>query len=208
MGLYGDRILPFLLNWQLARTPFPKEREKIQADITGVVLEVGFGSGLSLPYYPGGPRGVTRLLVLEPGGGMLRLARQRLASAPFPVDILPYDGSGPYPVADASVDWAVAELTLCSIPDVGGALREIRRTLKPGGRFRFMEHGAAEEPHILGWQKRLTPLQRRIGGGCHLDRDISALVGSAGFASVHVERVRLPHLPKLIGRLYEGTAVK
>jgi len=207
MGWYDEHVLPFVLDWQLSRPPFPEQRRKVQAGLAGTGLEIGFGSGLSLPHYPSGPGGVTRLSVLDPSPGMLRRARSRLAAAPFPVDVLPFHPDRPYPLADGSVDWVLSELTLCTVPDVAAVLAEVRRVLRPGGRYRFFEHGAAEEPGWLRWQRRLTPLQRRIGGGCCFDRPIAALVRAAGFAAVDVERVRLPRIPKLMGRLYIGTAV-
>jgi SAM-dependent methyltransferase len=206
MGWYDTHILPRLLDWQLSRPPFPEQRRVVQSSLSGVVLEIGFGSGLSLPHFPSGSDGVTRLLALDPSPGMLRRAQSRIAAAPFAVEILPFHPDRPYPVADGSVDWVLSELTLCTVPDVAVVLAEVRRVLRPGGRFRFFEHGAAEEPGWLRWQQRLTPVQRYIGGGCCLDRPIDALVWGAGFSSVDVERVRLPHIPKLLGRLYVGTA--
>jgi SAM-dependent methyltransferase len=105
------------------------------------------------------------------------------------------------------MDAVVSFFTLCTIPDVAAALQEIRRVLKRGGSFVYLEHGAGEHPRLVGWQRRLTPLQRRLGGGCHLDRPIDRLVAEAGFAELRQVRLDEPRMPKLIGRLYRGVAV-
>ncbi len=204
MGFYTEQVVPRLIDFGLAQTPFPKERKKLLQGVQGVLLEVGFGSGLSLPHYP---LEVTKLYVLDPSATALKLARKRIATAPFPVQVLPFDG-GRYPLPDASCDWVTSMFTLCTIADVPAALAEVRRVLKPGGRFRFMEHGAAEEPGILRWQHWLNPIQRTLFDGCEFDRPIDGLIGSAGFASVSLTRERPPKLVKLMGRLYEGTAVR
>jgi SAM-dependent methyltransferase len=205
MALYGDWILPWLIETQLGRPDIAATRADLLRGIAGEVLEVGFGSGLSLPHYP---RAVTRLYALDPHRPPLKRVATRIAAASFPVVTLPYPGQGPYPLADGAVDAVVSFFTLCTIPEAAAALQEIRRVLKPRGAFVFLEHGAGETPRVLAWQRRLTPLQMRIGGGCHLDRPIDRLVEQAGFAELRHERIRLASFPKIAGRLYRGVAVR
>jgi SAM-dependent methyltransferase len=205
MSLYADWILPWLIEAQLGKPDIAATRAELLRGLSGEVLEVGFGSGLSLPHYP---RAVTRLYVLDPHRPPLKRVAARIAAASFPVVTLPYPGDGPYPLAEGTVDAVVSFFTLCTIPDVAAALREMRRILKPGGTFAFLEHGASEQARVLAWQRRLTPLQKRIAGGCHLDRPIDRLVEAAGFAALNCERIRLPSVPGLAGRLYRGSAVR
>jgi SAM-dependent methyltransferase len=205
MGFYADRMLPWLIDRQLGRREIADLRRDLLADLTGDVLEVGFGTGLSLPHYP---RSVTRLMVLDPHRPALKRVGERIAAAPFPVVLLPYPGHGPYPLPACAVDAVVSFFTLCTIPEVEGALREFKRVLRPGGRFVFLEHGASEEPRMLVWQQRLAPIQACIAGGCRLDRPIDALIAGTGFAEVRQERIRVDAMPRLIGRLFSGCATR
>jgi ubiquinone/menaquinone biosynthesis C-methylase UbiE len=201
MSFYGERVLPRLIHWTLGSREFLDLRRKYLEGTSGTVLEVGFGSGLNLPFYP---RGVTKLYAIEPSAGAWELAREAIVAAPFPIERAGETAES-IPLPDASVDAAVSTWTLCTIPDAGRALREIRRVLAPGGAFRFIEHGRSSEPGVARWQDRLTPLQKRLAGGCHLNRQIDELIAGAG---LHLERLDNFYVrgPKIGTYLYAGVA--
>jgi ubiquinone/menaquinone biosynthesis C-methylase UbiE len=202
MGFYARRIFPRLMHWSMSRPEFALERRRVLADVHGDVLEIGFGTGLNLPHYPVHARKIT---AVDPNPGTLRLAEKQLAASPIQVEhrVL---SSERLPMADGSFDSIVSTFTLCSIKDIAAALREVRRVLKPDGRFFFLEHGLSPETRIARWQHRLTPLMRVIGEGCHLDRPIRRLVEQAGFRVAHCEEHYLPGVPKVGGYLYRGVA--
>lgn len=203
MGFYRDQIFPRAMNLVM-NTPTTREiRARVCADLVGEVVEVGFGSGHNLPYLPAT---VTRLSAVDPSAVGARLAAQRVAASPVPVERAGLDGQS-LPFADESADAVLSTWTLCSIPDAVAALREVRRVLRPGGRFHFVEHGASPDASVRTWQDRLNPLQRRIADGCNLNRDIPALIEAGG---LHIERLETYYgegLPKLVGYIYEGIAV-
>lgn len=178
MGFYSERIFPWLLDRSLGHPRIEARRAALVGQAQGEVLEIGFGSGATLPFYD--PAKVSQLTVVEPSEGMNRRAAARLAASPVPVRSVPGAGER-LPFADASFDTVITCLTLCSVDDVPQVLAEIRRVLRPGGRFLFLEHVLSENPGRQRWQHRLTPLQRVIGVGCNLDRDTPALVRTAGF---------------------------
>lgn len=203
MGWYGRWVFPRLLDWSMAGEPFSSYRQQVLAEVSGTVLEIGFGTGLNLAHYPDT---VVSLTVIDPNPGMAALACPRLASTPLPISSYPLRGEA-LSMADDSFDWVVSTWTLCSIPDVPQALREIRRVLKPGGKLAFIEHGLSPEPTIQTWQHRVTPVQKRIADGCHLDRAIADLV----MQSLTLEKLDTFYakgLPKIGGYFYQGVAVK
>jgi SAM-dependent methyltransferase len=201
MGFYRDRILPRIVNRFMDNEEFLAHRRTCLAVVGGVVLEVGFGSGLNLPHYPSEVR---KLYALDPATVGRRLAAERIAASPFPVEFVGLYGEA-IPLVDASVDAAVSTWTLCTISDPLKALGEIRRVLKPGGRLHFIEHGRSPEEKVARWQDRLTPIQKVVGGGCHLNRRIDALVLEAGFEIEELENVYMKG-PKIGTYLYKGVA--
>jgi ubiquinone/menaquinone biosynthesis C-methylase UbiE len=176
-------------------------RRRLVSRAEGQVLELGIGSGLNLEYY--GPR-VTRVIGLDRSAEMLAKARETSARGRHPVTLIEASGEA-IPLADASVDTVVTTWTLCSIPDVAGALAEARRALRPGGQLLFVEHGRSPDSGVTRWQDRLTPLWRRLAGGCHLNRPIRELVEAAGF---RIEEIEVGYLegPKVLTFMYEGRA--
>jgi ubiquinone/menaquinone biosynthesis C-methylase UbiE len=203
MGFYSRNILPYLLDWAMADPNFAKYRQAVLADVQGDVLEIGFGTGLNLAYYP---ERIQNLVAIDANPGVHRLAEKRIKSASLTVDHRILNGEN-LPMADNSFDSVVSTWTLCSIANVQQALQEIHRVLKPGGKFFFIEHGLSNEPNVQTWQNRLTPIQKVIGDGCHLNRNIRQLIESQ-FDTVKLEEFYAEKTPKILGYLYKGIATK
>jgi ubiquinone/menaquinone biosynthesis C-methylase UbiE len=199
MGLYDRYILPHLLNLAMRNSQLAPYRQRVISLASGRVLEIGIGSGLNLPFYTGH---TTELIGLDPHPKFVDMASRQASSVPAKI----LGGSAEsIPVDTASVDTVVTTWTLCTIPDVTAALREMRRVLKPGGQLLFVEHGLAPEEGVRRWQHRLTPLWKSIAGGCHLDRPIAELVKNAGFEIAHIETGYMAG-PKPMTFMYEGSA--
>ena len=167
----------------------------------GVVLEVGLGSGFNIPYYGDG---VQRLYGLDPSSALKKLAAPRADAAPFPVDFVGRAAED-IPLDDRSVDTVLTTWTLCTIPEIHQALGEMRRVLRPGGQLVFIEHGRAPEKRIAAWQNRLNPIQRRLAGGCNLNRKIDELIVAAGFGMTRIE-TDYTEGPKPWAYTYKGIA--
>ena len=165
---------PSSWSWRSAR---PTPRQKVTATLEGRVLEIGFGSGLNLPHYP---RAVSEILAVDPSQRARRIGRRRIASASAPITFVGLDAER-IDAPDASADSALCTFTLCTIPDAARALQEVRRILKPGARLHFLEHGRAPDASVARWQDRLNGMQRRMCGGCNVNRDMRALLEAAGF---------------------------
>lgn len=177
MGVYRERILPRLVDRACGTAELRAWRERVTAGLAGTVVEIGFGSGLNVAAYPAE---VELVYAVEPSALARRLAEPRIAASSVPVEHVGLDGQR-IPLADASCDSALSTFTLCTIPDVDAALAELRRVVKPGGRFHFLEHGHSPDARVATWQRRFEPIQKRVGDGCHLTRDMAALVSGAGF---------------------------
>jgi ubiquinone/menaquinone biosynthesis C-methylase UbiE len=201
MGFYQDQIVPLLINWSMQQRNLAAYRGRIIPAAEGRVLEIGIGSGLNLPYYS---RNVTHVIGLEPSPRLLAMARRVEQAGCGSIQLI--EGSAEaIPLNDASVDTVVTTWTLCSIPDAPRALRDMRRVLRPGGRLLFVEHGRAPDPNVVWWQDRLTPVWKRLGGGCHLNRPIGTLIKDAGF---QFDRLETGYMrgPKPMTFMYEGSA--
>ncbi|NJN21318.1 MAG: class I SAM-dependent methyltransferase [Leptolyngbya sp. RL_3_1] len=203
MGLYANWLFPRLLDWMMAGEPFNHYRQQLLAEVSGQVLELGFGTGLNLAHYP---EAVEALTVIDPNPGMAALARDRIAASPIPIQSYSLRGES-LTLPDQSFDWVVSTWTLCSIANLDQALQEVRRVLKPGGKFIFIEHGLSPDPALQPWQNRLTPLQKRIADGCHLNRPIADIV-SRHLPLERVETFYSEGMPKIGGYFYRGLAVK
>jgi SAM-dependent methyltransferase len=202
MGFYETHVLPHLLDVCMNMKANRDERQRALADVKGRVLEIGFGTGLNLPHYP---PAVTKVVGVDPSTTSAKLARKRIAAAPFPVDVVALSAER-LPVPDESFETVVSTFTLCTIPDVDGALAEVRRALKPDGRFFFVEHGRSDDPAVARWQDRLNPIEKAVLGGCHLNRPIARLIERAGFAMERLENSYMEGAPKFAGYLYRGVA--
>ncbi len=177
MGWWEQHVVPRLVDVTCSQRPIMELRREVCAGLTGRVLEIGFGSGLNLAVLPAA---VTRVDAVEPSDLAWKRSEQRRDESRVPVERIGLDGQR-IAADDATYDSALVTFSLCSIPDPGRALTEVRRLLKPGGRLFFIEHGSAPDAGVRRWQRRLEPVQRRIAGGCHLTRDPVALVEGAGF---------------------------
>jgi SAM-dependent methyltransferase len=203
MGFYGDQIVPRIINVACGAKTARPLRRRVCAGLAGDVVELGFGSGHNVPFYPAG---VTRVTAVEPSDVGWRLAAERVKAATVPVQRSGLDGQS-LPFPDDSFDAALSTWTLCTIPDVDAALRELRRVLKPGGTLHFLEHGLAPDAQVRRWQRRLEPVQYRLAGGCRLTRPIADLLTAAGFTIREVEVFYERGAPKFAGADSLGTAV-
>jgi len=203
MSLYDRFVLPRLIDLAMRQRPILDYRRRVVPAASGRVLEIGVGSGLNLPFYPSA---VSEVVGVDPSEELLDRARRRVGEAAVPVRLLRGSATA-LDVADASIDTVVVTWTLCSIPDPLLALREMRRVLRPKGRLLFVEHGLSRDAGVARWQHRLTPLWRRVAGGCHLDRPIGDLVRTAGFDLSQLATGYAPG-PRPMSYMYEGRAVR
>ena len=201
MGFYSKYVLPTLTDLAMRSHTLRPERARWVPLAKGVVLEIGVGSGLNLPMYG---REVRKLYALDPSERLLRMARSQAARVSFPVEFL-FRPAEAVPLGEASVDYVVTTWTLCTIPDPVAALQEMRRVLRPEGRLIFVEHGRSPDPAVVRWQDRLTPLWRRVAGGCHLNRPIDQLLALGGFEIEEMTRGYLAG-SRVAGYLYRGMA--
>lgn len=181
------------------------QRPRVLAGVREPVLEIGFGTGLNLAYYP---KHINELHIIEPNPGMRPILRRRLRNSPIKVRPAQLLNGRALPFAENAFECVVCTWTLCSIAEVGFSLSEIHRVLRPGGTFHFIEHGLSPEPYVARWQHRLNPLQLIIADGCHLNRPIAALVGEQPFIWETDERFHLANTPKFAGYTYRGVVRK
>jgi ubiquinone/menaquinone biosynthesis C-methylase UbiE len=203
MGIYADQVLPRAVDLLMRGGELTAVRARVAAGLSGEVLEVGFGSGLNVAHYPAA---VTRVFAVDPARTGRKLAARRVAASSVPIEYVGLDGQS-LPLPADSVDHALTTWTLCTIPDPQRALREIRRVLRPGGALHFVEHGRSADPPVARWQDRLTPVQRRIAGGCHLNRSIDTLIADSGLELMRLDRYYLRGL-KSLNYSFEGVAAK
>lgn len=201
--IFERRVIPYLVDTACALNVITRQRQRIVPAAEGVVLEVGIGSGHNLRHYDRSR--VRRIIGVDPNPGLLQIAAKRHKRSELPLELLE-ETAERMSLEDARADTAVITYTACSIPDVEAALVEVRRVLKPGGRLLFCEHGRSHVASVARWQDRLTPLWRRIAGGCHLNRDIAAALKRTGFGLEQLENYDLRYVPSIIGYHYLGSA--
>jgi ubiquinone/menaquinone biosynthesis C-methylase UbiE len=201
MSFYSRYIVPPLINCACGAKPIRYQRRKIVPRARGVVLELGFGSGLNVPFYD--PAKVERIYALEPEEGMLARARKIAAGAPIPIEILA-ERAEANSLPDRSVDTVLVTYALCTIPDAIAALKGARRVLKPGGQLLFCEHGLAPDVEVARTQVNMEKWWKHVAGGCHLTRDMPKLVRDAGFDIEAIEAMYLPGTPRALGYNYWG----
>jgi SAM-dependent methyltransferase len=202
-GIYAERVLPRIVDVLCGMKSANPLRDRVCAGLHGDVIEVGFGSGHNVPFYPAAVVGVT---AIEPADLGWQLAAKRVSATTTPVQRSGIDGQS-LPLPDHSFDTALSTWTLCTIPDVAAALSELRRVLKPGGTLHFVEHGLAPDEKVQRWQHRFEPVQKRLFGGCHLTRPITDLLAEAGFTITEVDVFYEDGAPKFLAADSLGVAV-
>jgi ubiquinone/menaquinone biosynthesis C-methylase UbiE len=201
MGLYGNRILPHLIHVTMRQETFTPYRQRVLSAASGRVLEIGVGSGENLPFYTDA---VTHIVGLDPSARLLAWAKEKASTAARAIELIEASAES-IPLDARSMDTIVTTWTLCSIPNVVATLDEMRRVMKPDGSVLFVEHGQSPELSVRAWQDRLTPIWRRLAGGCHLNRPIRQLVEDSGFQIEYLENSYMKG-PKPMTYLYEGRA--
>ncbi len=202
MNLYDRYVLPRMIDFACGMGAVMKTRAQVVPLATGRVLEIGIGTGLNLSFYDATK--VSEIIGVDPAVDMSKLARERAAKISIPVKTIALE-LGQIQAEDDSFDSIVCTFTLCTIPDAVAALKEMRRVLKPGGKLLFSEHGLAPDAPVVRWQNRITPIWKPLAGGCHLNRDIPALINAGGFTIQQLETSYLKG-PKPMTWVYRGWA--
>jgi ubiquinone/menaquinone biosynthesis C-methylase UbiE len=205
LGFYDKYILPKFLNCACGSKPINYQRDKIVPLAKGVVLDIGIGSGLNIPFY--NKSNIDCLYGLDPSEELLKIAKSVAKKNELKVEFLEC-GAEAIPLPDQSIDTVLVTYTMCTIPDIKLSNSEIMRVLKPEGRLLFCEHGLAPDKNIAKWQNRINPIWSKIAGGCNLNRDIPKLITSSGFKISNMEEMYLPSTPKFAGYNYWGVAKK
>lgn len=203
MSLYEKYILPRVLNCACGSKPIKYQREKVVPKAAGIVLEVGIGSGLNIPFYDSSK--IDKIVGLDPSCELNVMAEKVAREHAIDIEFVPSSAED-IPLPDNHFDTVLVTYTMCTIPDAVAANKEMRRVLKPEGRLIFCEHGVAPDLKVSKWQHRIDPYWTKIAGGCHLNRNIPDLITSAGFQIQSMEEMYLPSTPKFAGYNYWGVA--
>ncbi|MDH3533746.1 MAG: class I SAM-dependent methyltransferase [Gammaproteobacteria bacterium] len=202
MGIYDKYVLPKLIHFVCGLKPNMRQREKVLPLAHGRVLEIGVGSGLNLAFYDA--RKVEHLFALDPSAESWSIAEPSAHRMKFTVDFVEAPAES-IPLERASVDSIIVTYSLCTIPEVDQAVREMHRVLRKGGELIFCEHGLAPDQKVRNWQDRLNPFWRPMTGGCNLNRDIPSIISAGGFEIRRMETMYLPG-PKPLTFKYWGVA--
>jgi ubiquinone/menaquinone biosynthesis C-methylase UbiE len=205
LGFYEKYILPKFLNCACGTKPINYQREKIVPLAKGIVLDIGIGSGLNIPFY--NKSNIDRLYGLDPSEELLKIAKPLAKKNELEIEFLQCSAEA-IPLPHNSIDTVLITYTMCTIPDIKLSNSEIMRVLKPEGQLLFCEHGLAPDKNIAKWQRRINPIWSKIAGGCNLNRDIPKLITSSGFKILNMEEMYLPSTPKFAGYNYWGVAKK
>ena len=205
MGLYNKYILPKIINCACGSKPINYQRDKIVPYAQGVVLDIGIGSGLNIPFY--NKSNINHLYGLDPSSELIEIAKRVAKIHELEIEFLEC-GAESIPLADNSIDTIVITYTMCTIPDISLSNAEMFRVLKPNGKLLFCEHGIAPDERVAKWQKIINPVWNKIAGGCNLNRDIPRLIKSSGLKISEIEEMYLPSTPKFAGYNYWGVAEK
>jgi len=205
LGLYNKYILPKIINCACGSKPINYQRDKIVPYAQGVVLDIGIGSGLNIPFY--NKSNINHLYGLDPSSELIEIAKMVAKINELEIEFLEC-GAESIPLADNSIDTIVITYTMCTIPDISLSNAEMFRVLKPNGKLLFCEHGIAPDESVAKWQKIINPVWNKIAGGCNLNRDIPRLIKSSGLKISEIEEMYLPSTPKFAGYNYWGVAEK
>ena len=205
MGFYNKYILPKFINCACGSKPINYQRDKLVPYAKGIVLDIGIGSGLNIPFY--NKSYINHLYGLDPSPELLETAMKVAKTHELEIEFLEC-GAEPIPLPDDSIDTIVITYTMCTIPDISLSNAEMLRVLKPNGKLLFCEHGLAPDERVAKWQKIINPVWNRIAGGCNLNRDIPKLIESSGLKISEIEEMYLPNTPKFAGYNYWGIAKK
>ena len=203
MGFYSKHILPHLIDLAMRNTETARVRAEWVPEASGDVLEIGVGSGLNLPLYTSNVR---RVYAVDPSRELQVMAGKRSAGLALKIEFISQSAEEPIPIPDQSIDTVVMTWTLCSIANPTKALEQMKRVLRPSGRLLFIEHGRSPNPRVAAWQDRLTPAWKRIGGGCHLNRNVGELLSEGGFRVSSLKNFYLRG-PRPMTYTYQGVAV-
>ena len=202
-GFFDHYISPWLIHGACSMPPISEQRQKTVPLASGIVVELGMGTGLNMPYYDASK--VTKLIGVDPGVSLMKKAEAMAKTMLFDVD-LHIDSAQAMPLDDQCADTVVVTYSFCTIPDHVAAVREARRVLKPAGKLLFSEHGASDKAGTLRWQNRFNPVWKRIAGGCNLNRDVEQLLLGEGFVIEEIEKKRMSGVPGVLGFNYRGIA--
>ena len=203
-GWYSRHVFPRLVCWSMSQAGFIPLRQSVLSQASGAVLEIGFGTGANVQYYPPHIQVVT---AIDPNPGMIPLARSHLLKGRIAVR-LTLASAECLPFPSASFDSIVSTMTLCSVPQLSQTLQELHRVLKPGGRLLFLEHGQSPDPSVRRWQDGLTPVWKHLGDGCHLNRPMAQVIQEQCWKVTALDRFYFPGVPKPFGFFYQGIAIK
>ncbi len=205
MGFYTDVIIPIFYDCSMDTTKINDGRKNALSKITeDEILEIGFGTGINVKYYP---ENVKKIIGVDVNEGMLNQFKKKSSDTKLEIQVLNQNGET-LPFSDSTINGVVSTYTLCTLKNITSALNEIYRVLRPGGKYYFLEHGLADNPKTQKWQHRLNPLQKMWAGGCNLNRDIKSLITNAGFKFQELKNYYMERGPKIVGYMYEGIAVK
>ncbi len=204
VGFYTKKILPCLLDLAMTRPELGSHRRQLLSGVTGEILEIGFGTGANLPYYP---KHVKEITAIDSNAGMTPFVQRRMKARGVQVKHLEADAHA-LPFPENAFDTIVTTWTLCSVENLDRVLHEISRVLRPGGKFYFLEHGRSPEGRVFRLQRLLNPLNRTVAGGCELTREISTQVKLAGFELERLENFYIEKFPRTHGYMFQGWARK
>tara|TARA_X000001036_G_scaffold165413_1_gene156887 strand:+ start:430 stop:1053 length:624 start_codon:yes stop_codon:yes gene_type:complete len=202
---YEKFFLPKLCDKCCSTKPINYQRNKVVPLAKGVVLEIGIGSGLNIPFY--NKNNIEKIIGLDPSEELNFLANKVAKKNNIEIDFI-ISGAEDIALPDNSVDTILITYTLCSIPDLDNSMAEMKRVLKSDGKFIFCEHGIAPDQNIVKWQSRINPIWKAIMGGCNINRNIPKIISDGGFDITNISEMYLPSTPKIVGYNYWGVAIK